>query len=314
MVHQDAIDLLREHFAEVDVWESPLPPSREELVQRASGCIALITMLTEKVDHVLFDAAPDLKVVANVAVGYDNLDVPEARRRGIKLGNTPDVLTEATADLAFALLLGAARRVFETSQDARAGRWGPWHPQGWLGYDAHGRTLGIVGLGRIGAAVARRSTGFGMRVIYHARTQNIQAETELAATYYADLLSMLAEADFVSLHVPLTEETQHFIGKRELSAMKSTAIIINTSRGGIIDQEALVQALTEGTIAGAGLDVTTPEPLPKDDPLFTLPNAFITPHIGSASHASRRDMAVLAARNAIAACLGGSMPAGIIDG
>ena len=308
-VHTDALDLLRREFAQVDVWESPLPPTREELAARAVGCVALVTMLTDRVDGALLSAAPRLKAVSNVAVGYDNFDLDEARRRGVVLANTPDVLTEATADLTFALLMAVARRVVETAGEASAGRWGPWHPGAWLGHDVYGGTLGIVGMGRIGLAVARRSRGFDMRVVYHARRSRAQAEAEVGATYKRDLPQLLAEADFVSLHLPLDAETHHLIGRRELAAMKPTAVLINTSRGGVVDQAALLQALQDGTIAGAGLDVTTPEPLPPDHPLFRLPNVVITPHVGSASHGARREMAMLAARNVIAACTGAPVPA-----
>ena len=311
-IHADALELLRREFAQVEVWESPLPPTREELAERAAGCVALVTMLTERVDGELLSAAPGLKAVSNVAVGYDNFDLEEARRCGVVLANTPDVLTEATADLAFALLMAVARRVVETAEEARAGRWGPWHPGRWLGHDVYGRTLGIVGMGRIGLAVARRSRGFGMRVLYHARHRHGREEAEVGATYAGELPQLLAEADFVSVHLPLTAETRHFIGRRELAAMKPTAILVNTSRGGVVDQEALTQALREGRIAGAGLDVTTPEPLPTDSPLFRLPNVVVTPHIGSASYDARREMAMLAARNIIAACTGAPVPSPVV--
>ncbi len=310
-LHADAIELLRREFSRVDVWESPLPPTPAELLERAQGCIALVTMLTDSVDVALLDAVPGLKVVSNVAVGYDNFDLAAAKSRGVLLGNTPGVLTEATADLTFALLLAAARRVTETANAAKAGNWGPWHPQGWLGYDVHQRTLGIVGLGRIGLEVAKRARGFDMRVLYLARHRRPEAERTLGVVYAGALRPLLSEADFVTLHVPLTPDTHHLIGEAELAAMKPTAFLINTSRGDIVDQEALTRALESGAIAGAGLDVTTPEPLPADHALFRLPNVVLTPHIGSASHEARRQMALLAARNVVAACAGRPMPAPI---
>ena len=222
-VHLDAIDLLRGEFTTVDVWPRPLPPTPEQLAAKAPGRVAMVTMLTNRVDATLLDAAPMLKVVSNMAVGYDNFDLAEAARRGVVLANTPGVLTEATADLAFALLLAVARRVAEAAQDAKAGKWGPWHPQAWVGHDVYGRTLGVVGLGRIGLAVAKRARGFDMRVLYHARNRrerNEEAELDLT---YATLDRLLAEADSVSLHVPLTPETHHFIGRRELEYMKTSA-------------------------------------------------------------------------------------------
>ncbi len=311
----DAIELLRREFATVDVWEDSNPPPAEVLRERASGCVALVTLLTEKVNGALLDAAPGLKVVSNVAVGYDNFDLASARARGVRLSNTPGVLTKTTADLTFALLMAVARRIVESVGDARAGRWGPWHPAAWMGEDIYEHTLGIVGLGRIGLEMARRASGFDMRVLYTDQVRRSEEdEREYGLEYVSGFTDLLSQADFVTVHVPLTSETRHLIGAEALKAMKPTAFLINTSRGEVVDQDALLAALRDGTIAGAALDVTTPEPLPPDHPLMGLPNVVIAPHIGSASRATRRSMALLAAENAIAACKGEPMPSQVDTG
>lgn len=294
----NAVDRLAvEH--EVDVWDGPLPPPREELLARAAGCEGLLTLLTDRVDSELLDACPRLRAVANMAVGTDNIDLDEAARRGVAVGNTPGVLTETTADLAFALILAAARRVVESAEAVRAGEWRTWEPAGWLGRDVHGATLGIVGAGKIGSAVARRAEGFAMRVLLSGREPGPGR---------VPLEQLLAESDFVSLHAPLTVETHHLIGERALRAMKPTAILVNTGRGELVDQDALRRALEESWIAGAGLDVTTPEPLPADDPLLAAPNLTVLPHVGSASHATREAMASIAVENLLAALAGEPMP------
>ncbi len=306
-IHPDAVDLLLREFASVDVWEEWTPPTPEQLRERAKGCVALITMVTERVDAALLDAVPTLKVVANVATGYDNFDLAAAAERGVLMSNTPRVLEETTADLAFALILAVSRRIVEAGQDASAGRWGPWDPLKWLGHDVHHQTLGIVGLGKMGRQVAKRAKGFDMRVLYTAKGRHSEDEQELGVEYVQALPELLGEADFVSLHVPLTEQTQHLIDAKALRAMKPTAYLINTSRGEVVDQEALVEALKDGVIAGAGLDVMTPEPLPSDHPLYGFSNVVMTPHIGSATVAIRRRMTTMAAENAIAACNGTPM-------
>jgi glyoxylate reductase len=306
-IHPDAVDLLLREFASVDVWEEWTPPTPEQLRERAKGCVALITMVTERVDAALLDAVPTLKVVANVATGYDNFDLAAAAERGVLMSNTPRVLEETTADLAFALILAVSRRIVEAGQDASAGRWGPWDPLKWLGHDVHHQTLGIVGLGKMGRQVAKRAKGFDMRVLYTAKGRHSEDEQELGVEYVQALPELLGEADFVSLHVPLTEQTQHLIDAKALRAMKPTAYLINTSRGEVVDQEALVEALKDGVIAGAGLDVMTPEPLPSDHPLYGFSNVVMTPHIGSATVATRRRMTTMAAENAIAACNGTPM-------
>jgi glyoxylate reductase len=306
-IHPDAVDLLLREFSSVDVWEEWTPPSPGQLRERAKGCVALITMVTERVDAALLDAVPTLKVVANVATGYDNFDLVTAAERGVLMSNTPQVLEETTADLAFALILAVPRRIVEASRDASAARWGPWDPLKWLGHDVHHQTLGIVGLGKIGRQVARRAKGFDMRILYTAKERHTEDEQELGVEYVQALPELLGEADFVSLHVPLTDRTQHLIDAKALQAMKPTAYLINTSRGEVVDQEALIEALKDGVIAGAGLDVMTPEPLPSDHPLYEFSNVVLTPHIGSATVATRRRMTTMAVENVIAACNGTPM-------
>ena len=283
--------LAREH--EVDVWDGDAPPSPDELRARVAEAEGLLSMLTDRVDGDLLDACPRLRAVSNYAVGTDNVDVRAAAARGIPVGNTPGVLTDATADLAFALLLAAARRIVEADAFVRDGRWATWQPQLMLGRDVHGATLGIVGYGRIGRAVARRGEGFGMTILH---------------TKSAPLGEVLERSDFVSLHAPLTDETRGMIGEPELRRMKPTAILVNTARGPLVDQAALRRALEEGWIAGAALDVFDPEPLPADDPLLGAPNLVVAPHIGSASHGAREAMADIAVDNLLAALAGKPMP------
>ncbi len=307
-IDPDALARLREEFAEVDVWEAFDPPSPEQLAERAAGCVAVVTMVTDRVDAALLNAAPTVRVIANMAVGYNNVDVATCAGRDVLVSNTPNVLEETTADLAFALMLAVARHVVASDADTRAGNWGLWHPGLWLGTDVYGASLGIVGMGGIGSAVARRARGFDMRIRYTANNRRVEAEAALGAEYVPDLRELLAVSDFVSLHVPLTSSTHNLIGAAELAAMRPTAFLINTSRGDVVDTEALLSALRAGSIAGAGLDVTAPEPIAADHPLLELPNVVVTPHIGSASFATRRRMAMLAVENAIAACKGEPMP------
>ena len=253
----------------------------------------VLCLLTDRIDAAFLDGAPKLRVISNFAVGADNIDLAEAKRRGIAVGVTPGVLTEATADLAFALILATARRLPEAARDARDGEWHTWEPAGWLGLELSGAKLAIVGFGRIGQAVAKRAEGFGMKVLPVPRG--------------AELHDVLPDADVVSLHVPLTEETRHMIGAAELKAMKPGAILVNTARGGLVDTDALVKALKSGRISAA-LDVTDPEPLPPDHALYELPNALVVPHIGSATHATRERMADLAVDNLLAGLDGRDLP------
>jgi glyoxylate reductase len=278
---------------EVDVWPEPLPPPPDVLRARAAGAEGLLALITDRIDADLIDNCPDLRVISNYAVGSDNVDVGAAAARGIPVGITPDVLTDATADLAFACLLAAARRLPEAMAAVREGEWKTWGPEWLLGYDVHGATLGIVGFGRIGRAVARRAEGFDMEVLH---------------TGAVPLAELLERADAVSLHVPLTPDTRHLIDDEALARMKPTAVLVNTARGGVVDQEALARALHEGGIAGAALDVTDPEPLPADHPLLDAPNLLVLPHIGSATHRTRERMADIAVDNLLAGLAGEPLP------
>jgi glyoxylate reductase len=293
----------------VDLWEDELPPPRDELLRRATGKDGLLTLLTDRVDDELLDAVgPQLKVVSNFAVGFDNIDVPALTRRRIPGGNTPGVLTETTADLAFALMMVAARRIPESVDYVRDGRWKTWGPMLLMGVDVHGATLGIVGFGRIGREMARRGRGFGMRVLYHdVQRASPEDEAELGARG-VEMDELLRESDFISLHVNLTDETHHLIDADALRAMKPTAVLVNTSRGPVVDPQALELALREGQIFAAGLDVTEPEPLPADHPLVRLPNCVVVPHIASASRATRDRMAEIAAANLLAGLRGERLP------
>ena len=291
----EALDRLKDEH-DVDVWEHDEPPPPDALRERVANVEGLLTMLTERVDDALLDAAPHLKAVANMAVGTDNIDLEATAARGIAVGNTPGVLTDTTADLAFALLLAVARRLPEGAAEVRGGAWGPWQPAHGLGADVAGATLGIVGWGRIGKAMARRGEGFGMEVIHNSRSSGLP------------LHELLERADFVSLHTPLSPATRHLIDEPALARMKPTAFLINTARGGVVDQAALRDALMARRIAGAGLDVTDPEPLPADDPLLDAPNLLVVPHIGSATVRTRERMAAMAADNLLAALAGRPMP------
>lgn len=306
----DALDVLAQHAA-VDLWPGGDPPPQDELAARVAHADGLICLLTDRIDARIIDAAKDLRVIANVAVGYDNIDVPAALVRGIAVGNTPGVLTETTADLAFALILAAARRVVEADRFVRDGGWRTWDPGLLLGYDLHGATLGIAGFGKIGRAVARRASGFGMRVLYTSRSAPDDEARGLGERVPLEVL--LREADVVSLHVPLTPETRRMIGEPELRAMKPTAVLVNTARGGVIDQAALVRALHEGWIAAAGLDVAEVEPVPPGDPLLRAPNLVLLPHIGSATHATRARMASMAVENCLAGLRGETLPYAVDD-
>jgi glyoxylate reductase len=289
-----ALDRLRARH-DVDVWPERLPPPYEELVARAADAEGLLTLLTDKVDASLIEHSPRLRAISNYAVGYDNVDLEAASARGIPVGNTPDVLTDATADLAFALMLAAARKLPDAVVAVSDGDWLTWEPAQYLGAQVFGATLGIVGYGRIGQAVAHRASGFEMNVL-HTGSGGESVET------------LLERSDFVSLHCPLTPETYHLIDDDALSRMQPSAILVNTARGPIVDHDALRRALIAGEIAGAALDVTDPEPLPSDDPLLGAPNLIVVPHIGSATRAARERMADLAVDNLLAGLDGQRMP------
>jgi len=301
-------------LAECDatVWPDELPPARDQLLSAVEGCDGILTLLTDRVDAELLDrAGPRLKVVSNFAVGYDNIVVSEATDRGVAVGNTPGVLTDTTADLAFALLMAAGRRVVEGDHYVRAGRWRTWGPLLLLGTDISGATLGIVGFGRIGQAMARRASGFGMTVLYHDIARLPKEVTEPLGATYTDLDELFARSDFVSLHTNLTTQTRHLVNVTRLRSMKPTSVLINTSRGPVVDQQALYRALQEGWIMAAGLDVTDPEPMPADDPLLTLENCLVVPHIASASRITRGRMAEIAAANLIAGARGERLRAAV---
>jgi glyoxylate reductase len=306
----DAVATLREQ-AEVDQWADELPPPHATLLARLRDADGAITLLTDRIDAALLAASPRLRVVSNVAVGYDNIDVAACTAAGVLATNTPGVLTETTADFAFALLMAGARRVVEGDAFTRAGRWRTWDPSLLLGTDVWGATLGVVGLGLIGEAMARRGRGFGMRVLYANRSPRPALEAELGLEP-RELDALLAEADFVSLHLPLTAETRHLIDARRLALLKPSAVLINTARGPIVDQQALAAALRAGRPAAAALDVSESEPIAPDDPLLALPNCIITPHIGSASLRTRALMASMAVANALAA-LRGDRPANLLN-
>jgi glyoxylate reductase len=291
-----ALDRLRAADHWVAVWPETGPPARQQLIAAIGRAEALLTMLTDRIDEEVIDAAPGLRAIANYAVGTDNIELAAATAHGIPVGNTPDVLTDTTADLAFGLMLAAARRLVEVDAVVRAGEWPVWSPGSFLGHDLHGSVLGVIGFGRIGRAVARRAEGFSMRVLHHSRSGGDPLDV------------VLEQADFVSLHAPLTPETRGMIGDRELALMKPTAVLVNTARGELVQTSALARALRDGQIAAAGLDVTDPEPLPGDHPLLRSPNLVVAPHVGSATHRTREAMADTAVDNLLAALAGKRMP------
>ena len=298
-IFPDALDLI-EKFAELELWPDDEPPSPEQLMEAMSNVDGAIINVMDRIDAPLLDAAPKLRVLSQVAAGLDNIDIPAATKRDIMVGYTPGVLAKSTADLAFALLLAVARRVVESDRWVREGNWKiSHHPMFWLGSEVNGSTLGILGLGGIGLEMAKRGLGFDMKVLYHSRTRKRDLEKEYGLKY-ASFKRILTESDFLSIHVPLTPQTNHFIDEKQLRMMKPSSILVNLSRGPVVDTDALHQALTNGTIAGAGLDVFDPEPVPTDHPILGLDNVVVLPHIGSASNRSRRDMHLLAARNLVA--------------
>jgi glyoxylate reductase len=284
---------------EVELWPEDDPPPPEVLRAEAARSQGILVNIADRVDATVIEAAPDLRIVSQMAVGYDNIDVTTATERGVLVTNTPGVLTDATADMAFALLLAQARRLPEGEKAIRAAGWGEWKPWFLLGHVLTGKTLGIVGLGAIGMAMARRALGFGMRVVYNSRQRKPEAEGELGVEW-RELPALLSESDYVSLHMALNDETRGIIGAAELSRMKRDAVLINTARGGVVDQAALVRALREGTIGGAGLDVFESEPLAADDPLMGFDNVVVAPHLGSATVETRTRMSDLAVDNLLA--------------
>ncbi|RLE80826.1 MAG: D-glycerate dehydrogenase [Thermoprotei archaeon] len=309
---QKAIDMIKEYYDIVGIWEEYYPPPYEVLLEKVKDIDALVSLLTDKIDKNLIDNAPRLRIIAQYAVGYDNIDVEYATQKGIYVTNTPGVLTEAVADLTWALILSVARRIVEADQFVKGGEWWRtktgWHPMMMLGMEVNGKTLGILGMGRIGRAVARRAKGFNMRIIYYDKYRlSEDLEKELGAEF-VDFETLLKESDILSIHVPLTKETYHLIGENELKKMKKGAILINTARGAVIDTRALIKALEEGWIAGAGLDVFEQEPLPPDSPLTKFKNVVLLPHIGSATTETRTRMGELVAENLIAFLKGETPP------
>jgi glyoxylate reductase len=294
---------------EAEVWPEQMPPPPDVLRGKIADCDGLVSLLTDKIDADLLDQAPRLKVISNFAVGFNNIDIPAATARGIAVGNTPNVLTEATADLAFCLLIAAARRLVEGHRYSLSGRWKTWEPLGHLGQDLVGRTVGIVGMGRIGYAFAKRCRfGWDMKVLYHDVYKNALAERELAAEQ-VDFDTLLRDSDFISLHTDLNEKTRGMFSTAQFQKMKPSAVLINSARGPLIDQPALVQALKSGTIFAAGLDVTDPEPPDAADPLLELPNLIVAPHIASATVNTRNAMAEICANNLLAGVSGQKLPA-----
>ncbi len=291
-----------------EIWPDPLPPPHDVLREKVANCDGLVSLLTDRIDAALLDAAPQLKVVSNYAVGFNNIEIKAATARGICVGNTPGVLTDATADMAFCLLIGAARRLVEGHQYTLSGQWKTWEPLGHLGQDLVGRTLGIVGMGRIGYALAKRCRGWEMKILYHDVHRNEHAEKDLGATSVG-FDQLLAESDFISVHTDLNDATRGLFNEKRFKQMKPTAIFINTARGPIVDQKALYNALKAGTIFAAGLDVTDPEPPALDEPLLRLPNIIIAPHIASATVGTRNAMADICARNLLAGLNGQDLPA-----
>ena len=295
------IDLEQLHqIAEVETWSGKQPPSYSILLDKVKQIDGLLCLLTDSVDRKLIETGTSLKVISQMAVGYDNIDIAAATAKDIPVGNTPGVLTDATADLAWALLMAAGRRIVEAEKFVRSGQWQTWEPTLLLGTDLNGATLGIVGLGRIGQAVARRARGFDMKILYYSRHRKELALERSMGVEYAPLETLLSESDFVTLHASLSAETTGLINDRSFELMKSSAILINTARGVMVDQQALYRALTNKRIAGVALDVTDPEPIPFNSPLLKLDNVIITPHIGSASYRTRTKMAQMAVNNLIA--------------
>ncbi len=306
MIPQVGLDMVAE-VAEMDVWPEQMPPAKSVIMERIADCEGLLSLLTDEVDGALMDAAPKLKVVSNYAVGFNNIDVDAATARGVLVGNTPGVLTGTTADLAWSLLMSIARRIVEGDKYVRARQWKTWEPQLLLGSDVYEATIGIIGFGRIGQAMARRAAGFDMRIVYTDIERNEEAEKETGAEFM-QLDDLLRASDFVTIHTLLNDDTFHLIGAREFELMGPDSYLINSSRGPVVDETALYEALKNETIRGAALDVTEEEPIPDDSPLLELDNVVIVPHIGSASRQTRNKMARMAAANLIAGITGEPLP------
>ena len=295
-------------IAEVETWTERQPPPYSVLLDKVKQIDGLLCLLTDSIDKQLIEAGKSLKVISQMAVGYDNIDVAAATAKGIPVGNTPGVLTNATADLTWALLMAAARRIVEAEKFVKAGQWQTWEPTLLLGADLTGSTLGIIGLGRIGQAVARRARGFDMKILYYSKHQKESELEQSIGLEYAELDTLLSQSDFITLHTSLSTETYHLIEDSSFQLMKSSAILINTARGAIVDEQALYRALITNQIAGAALDVSDPEPISIDNPLLELDNVIIVPHIGSASYQTRAKMAQMAVNNLIAGLKAEKLP------
>jgi len=313
-IPEKGIEMIKEYY-DVEVWPEYYPPPKEVIINKAKDVDALVTLLTDPIDEEVLREAKNLRIIAQYAVGYDNIDIEACTKRGIYVTNTPGVLTEAVADLTWALILAITRRIVEADKFVRSGEWEKtrtgWHPQMMLGAELNGKILGIIGMGRIGSAVARRAKCFGMKVIYYDKYRKEDIEKEIGAKF-VELEELLRTADIISIHVPLTPETRRMIGEKELRMMKKTAYLINTSRGAVLDEKALFKALKEGWIAGAALDVFEKEPTPKDNPLLALDNIVVTPHIGSATIETRTRMAEIVAENLIA-FYNGKIPPNLVN-
>jgi len=305
-IHPSAQDKIQA-VADIEIWPAETPPTRSDIFQKIPTLDGILTLLTDPIDQEIIARGINLKVISQMAVGFDNIDIPSATHRRIPVGHTPGVLTETTADFTWALLMAAARRVAEADQQVRQGIWKPWGPDVFTGADVHGASLGIIGLGRIGKAVARRARGFSMQIYYFDHNRDLKLEVELGIEF-KPLDELISNSDFISLHLYYSSETHHLINRQSFDRMKSTAILINTSRGAIVDPQALVWALRERKIAAAGLDVFDPEPIPADHPIRSLENVVLTPHIASASKETRRLMAQMAAENLLAGLDGRALP------
>ncbi len=296
---------------DAEIWDGALPPPYAVLTQKAAGCDGVVSLLTDRIDAALLDAAPRLRVVSNYAVGFNNVDIPAATARGVLVGNTPGVLTDATADMAFCLMIAAARRLVDGHLYSQSGQWKTWEPLGHLGQDLIGRTLGVVGMGRIGYALAKRcARGWDMQVLYYDVHRNERAETELGACQ-AELDVLLRESDFVSVHTDLNETTHGLFNAERFRKMKPTAVFVNTARGPIVVERDLIDALNKGIIFAAGLDVTDPEPPAADSPLLRTQNLIVAPHIASATVGTRDAMARICADNLLAGLSGAKLPHGV---
>ncbi len=310
-IPERGLKIIKERF-DTEIWPEYAPPPKEILIEKVRGVDALASLLSDKINAEVFNASPKLKIVAQLAVGFDNIDAKEATKRGIYVTNTPGVLTETTADFAWTLLMAVARRVVEADKYVRTGKWKVgWHPSMLSGRDIYGATIGIVGAGRIGSAVAKRAKGFNMKILYYDVIPRPELEKESGAKRI-DLSTLLSESDFISVHVPLMKATYHLINAEKLKLIKKTAYLINNSRGPVIDENALYEALKEGRIAGAALDVFEQEPTSVDNPLLTLDNVVVAPHISSASHETRSKMAEMVAENLIA-FFGGRTPPNLVN-